>query len=179
MDYTLNTFVKAHHNIPMYVKLSILEDISRGINYLCALNPPVVIRYLDTSCVLMNKNLTAKLCVNYHCMKVLKANSKSPSNATSVKLDKEQLMPEEVLSFGLMICYVVNQHWPMPELSDFGMHRIVRDSFQSDIREQWIDQISDQQLQKLEISCLEYNQRKRPSISRVCEVLTTIIGTQN
>ncbi|XP_065914951.1 uncharacterized protein [Dysidea avara] len=188
MEYTLKTFVDFHHNIPMYVKLSILQDISRGINYLHTLNPPVIHCDLDASYVLVNKNLMAKVCVN-HDMKVLTPNSKSskclPYFAMLEQVSEpdhvKQSLSQEVLLFGLIICYVINQQWPIPKpnaVSDPRTHQVMRASyFRSDRREEWIDQISDQQLKKLVISCLEYSSKKRPSMSRVCEMIDSVIDS--
>ena len=45
----------------MYVKLSILQDISRGLCYLHARNPPIVHQALYSDNILLTKDLTAKI----------------------------------------------------------------------------------------------------------------------
>jgi len=47
MDCSLTLFGKKYQNISMYVKLSILQDVSRAICYLHTLSPPFVHRDLN------------------------------------------------------------------------------------------------------------------------------------
>jgi len=62
MEYTLTTLLEKSQDIPMYVKLSILQDVSRGIHYIHTLNPPVIHRELGPNNILLNNNLVVKIC---------------------------------------------------------------------------------------------------------------------
>ena len=45
----------------MYIKLSILQDVSRGLCYLHAQNPPIVHQALYSDNILLTKGLVAKI----------------------------------------------------------------------------------------------------------------------
>ena len=46
---------------PMYVKLTIIQDISRGLHYFHTHNPPIVHSYLTMHVILLTINLVAKI----------------------------------------------------------------------------------------------------------------------
>ena len=50
MECNLTQLLENYQNIPMYVKLSILQDVSRAICYLHTLNPPMMHRDLIMNC---------------------------------------------------------------------------------------------------------------------------------
>ena len=61
MKYNLTQLLENYQNILMYVKLSILQDVSRAICYLHTLNPPLIHRNLSTDKVLLTTSLVAKV----------------------------------------------------------------------------------------------------------------------
>ena len=61
MECSLKGLLDRYQNIPMHVKLSILQDVSRGIYYLHTLNPPLMHRDLDTNNIVLTTNLVAKI----------------------------------------------------------------------------------------------------------------------
>ena len=61
MEYNLTTLLEKSQNIPMYVKLSVLQDVSRGVHYLHTLNPPVIHADLKSNNIVMTSSLVAKL----------------------------------------------------------------------------------------------------------------------
>ena len=61
MDYNLTQLMENHHNIPMYIKLSILLDVSRGLCYLHAQNPPIIHQALYSDNILITASLQAKV----------------------------------------------------------------------------------------------------------------------
>ena len=70
MDCSLTQLLDRYQNIPMYVKLSILQDVSRAICYLHTLNPPLMHRDLTTNNIVLTTNLVAKVC-DFVVMKVM------------------------------------------------------------------------------------------------------------
>ena len=61
MEYNLTQLLEKHQNICMYIKLSILQDVSRGLCYLHSQNPPIVHQALYSDNILLTKCLIAKL----------------------------------------------------------------------------------------------------------------------
>jgi len=62
MEYDLTTLVEMPQDIPMYVNLSILQDISRGVHCLHTQSPPVIHRALSSNNVLLNSDFVVKIC---------------------------------------------------------------------------------------------------------------------
>ena len=62
MECNLTQLLENYQNIPMYVKLSILQDVSRAICYLHTLNPPMMHRDLTSNNILLTTSLVAKVC---------------------------------------------------------------------------------------------------------------------
>ena len=61
MDCSLTQLLDSYQNIPMYVKLSILQDVSRAICYLHTLNPPLMHRDLTTNNIVLTTSLVVTL----------------------------------------------------------------------------------------------------------------------
>jgi len=58
---TLSLLLRYHHTIPMYVKLSLLQDVSRGLRYLHFSTPPIMHHHINTDIILLTSTLTAKI----------------------------------------------------------------------------------------------------------------------
>ena len=61
MQESLTSVVEEYPNIPMYVKLSMLLDVSRGLWYLHARHSPIVHRDLSPNNVLLTSQFVAKI----------------------------------------------------------------------------------------------------------------------
>ena len=61
MEYSLTTLLYESQDVPMYVKLSILKDVSRGVHYLHTLNPPVIHFDLNSNNILFTSNLMVRI----------------------------------------------------------------------------------------------------------------------
>ena len=186
MECNLTELLDRHHNIPMYVKLSILQDVSRAICYLHTLNPPLMHRDLTCNNILLTTSLVAKVC-DFGVIKVVSPLSsdrmtKAPGTPdvmppeTSLH-DPHYGLPLDVFSFGCVVCHVITQKWPTP--SSFIRHdpitkRLVALS-EVERRQYYIDQISEGSLKQLVITCLDDDQERRPPISLVSERITSII----
>ena len=62
MECNLTQLLENYQNIHMYVKLSILQDVSRAICYLHTLNPPLMHCNLSSKNILLTTSLVAKVC---------------------------------------------------------------------------------------------------------------------
>ena len=120
MEYNLTQLLKRSHNIPMYVKLSILQDVSRGLCYLHDQNPPIVHQALYSDNILVTKGLTAKIAdfktgaETVSDQVVLSARRNRASNGflpDSRDILKYEF-PLNVFSFGCIICHVITQKFP-------------------------------------------------------------------
>ena len=120
MDYNLTQLLESSHNIIMYVKLSILQDVSRGLCYLHAQNPPIVHQALYSDNILFTKGLTAKIGdfktgaetvsdqANLSVRRNIDSNDFLPYSRDILKYD----LPLNIFSFGCIICHVITQEWP-------------------------------------------------------------------
>ena len=57
----LHDLLEKTPNIPLYLKVSILQDVARGLIYLHCRNPPVIHRDLNAGNVLLNTEMRAKI----------------------------------------------------------------------------------------------------------------------
>ena len=181
MECNLRDLLENYQNIPMYVKLSILQDVSRAICYLHTLNPPLMHRDLHTNNVVLTTSLVAKVC-DFGVMKVV--SPLSSDMMTKVPGTPDFMPPEvfqdnphhglplDMFSFGCVICHVITQQRPTP-LSWITDSRLIRTEVER--RQHYIDQINDGSLKQLVIKCLDDNQERRPPISLVSERITSII----
>ena len=183
-EYNLDAFLWEFQGIPMYVKLSILQDVSRGLYYLHSQNPPLLHCDLNCSNITLTDALIAKIC-NFGVTKVLSSQSKTVVVADS--LGMEFFMPPEALtqlahcglsldvfSFGCVTCQVISQQLPQPTI-DASSPIMKGLSLSAKRRHHYIDQINDVALKQVVISCLEDNPQKRPVMSDICSKLTDII----
>ena len=120
MEYNLTQLLERSHNIPMYVKLSILQDVSRGLSYLHGQNPPIVHQALYSDNILFTKGLTAKIgdlktgaeTVSDQALLSTRQNRYSsdflPDSVGILEYD----LPLNVFSFGCIICHVITQKLP-------------------------------------------------------------------
>ena len=175
-DCCLAELLDKHQNIPMFVKLSILQDVSRAICYLHTLNPPLVHGDLNSDNIVLTTGLVAKVC-NFGEMKVasplsLGTITKAPGTLNmppeALEEDPHYELPYDIFSFGCVLCHVITQKWPKPSVYvRFNRTEVER-------RIDYIDQISEGSLKQLVITCLDDDQEKRPPITLVSERITSI-----
>jgi len=124
MEYNLTTLLRESQDVPMYIKLSLLQDVSRGIHYLHTLNPPVMHRDLSSNNILLNNNLVAKIS-DFKVAKVL--SFKSSEEIILELIGSSFFMPEDaynprhglsldVFSFGCVVCHVISQYKQFSEI---------------------------------------------------------------
>ena len=188
MECNLTQLLDSYQNIPMYVKLSILQDVSRAICYLhTTLNPPMMHCNLNPYNILLTASLMAKV-RNFELTKVVSPLLSGKSSTQFLghfhfmppeisEDDPLYGLPLDVFSFGCVVCHVISQQWPIPT------DTIRLDSKTNELlvfceverRQHYIDQISEGSLKQLVIKCLDNFPEKRPPILVVSEGITSII----
>ena len=180
MQHSLRGLVENYDNIPLNVKLSILDEVCLGLRYLHSRNPPIVHRDLTPNNILMSYRLEAKI-TDLGVAKVVR----SDNQKTMTKLPgTPDFMPPEVLgtrpvygpsldvfSYGGVILNVTTQLWPQPT----GLVEFNPDTGRSELvsevkrRQQYLDKMTGgaAYLKPLVISCLDDNPNSRPPLTQV------------
>jgi len=175
MECTVDSLLSKFNDFP---KLSILQDVSRGVCYLHTLNPPVIHCDLFASNILLKGNFIAKIC-DFGKAKKMPYFSEGSNKAIGAVVfappetfQQEPLfgLPYDVFSFGCLVCQVISQQWPKP------LDQLQTGSALSEVqrRQHYIDQIFDGPLKQLVVSCLENDPERRPAILQVYERITSI-----
>ena len=195
MEYNLTQLLKRSHNIPMYVKLSILQDVSRGLCYLHDQNPPIVHQALYSDNILFAKGLTAKIAdfktgaetVSDQALLSTRQNKDCsdflPYSCDVLKYE----LPLNVFSFGCIICHVITQKWPslqgllwpinipLTTLDDDLSGSISSTSTVDYSYQDYSRLIVDSSLKQLVETCLQRDPKDRPHISQVYERITSVM----
>ena len=180
MQHSLRDLVENYVNIPLGVKLSILDEVCLGLRYLHSRNPPVVHRDLTPNNILLSCRLEAKI-TDLGVAKVVR----SDNQKTMTKLPgTPDFMPPEALSkrpvygpsldvfsYGGVILNVTTQLWPEPtDLLEFnpdtGRREVVSEVAR---RQQYLDKMtgSSADLKPLVMSCLSDSPNNRPPVAQV------------
>ena len=185
MQESLTSVAEKYPNIPMYVKLSMLLDVSRGLWYLHTHHPPIVHRDLSPNNVLLTKqfeHFVAKIS-DLGVAKVIQADSKKTKTRAPGTVDfmpPEALLetpeygpPLDIFSYGGVILHVVNQEWPTP------LHYVMTDPKTGKIiglseierHQQHMEKMTGTpaDLRPLVKRCLDNQSSRRPPISDVSE----------
>ena len=171
--------MEKYANIPLNVKLSILDEVCLGLRYLHSRNPQIVHRDLTPNNILLGRSLEAKI-TDLGVAKVMQVDNKSsmtkipgtPDFMPPEALTKRPVYgpPLDVFSYGGVVLNVITQKWPEPT-----------DKMQLNANEQWelVSEVTRRQsylnilhgravdLQPLVVSCLDDNPKKRPPIMQI------------
>ena len=177
---SLRNLMEKYDDIPLYVKLCMLDEVSRGLRYLHNRDPPIVHRDLTSNNILLSYRLEAKIS-DLGVAKVVKAGNKMSMTALPGTPD---FMPPEaqnrkpvygpsldVFSFGGVILNVITQQWPHP--SDRTVYNNTSKKWElvPEVmrREGYLNKITGDaaELKSLVISCLDDSPEKRPSVEEV------------
>ena len=180
MQHSLRGLVEKYDNIPLYVKLSILDEVCLGLRYLHSRNPPIIHRDLTPNNILLGGHLEAKI-TDLGVAKVVR----SDNQKTMTKLPgTPDFMPPEALSkrpvygpsldvfsYGSVVLNVITQLWPEPtDPIEFNPDTDRREVVSEVIRQQqYLDRMTGgaADLKPLVISCLNDSPNYRPSVAQV------------
>ena len=185
---TLAWMILAKSTIPLYVKLSVLLDVSRGLWYLHSHNPSIVHGDLTPADVFLTNHLVAKignigfgrmLQLDYTDRETMSYNHAHAFKAPEALRDNipEYGPPLDVFSYGGVVLYVVNQDWPEP-LQDKVHKKVHKRWFRkktviSEIHryQKHLDRMSGYAavLKPLLETCLLDDPSERPSMEAVCK----------
>ena len=180
MQHSLRGVVENYDNIPLNVKLSILDEVCLGLRYLHSRNPPIIHRDLTPNNILLSNHLEAKI-TDLGVAKVLSSDNQKTRTKLSGTPD---FMPPEALgtnpiyrpsldifSYGGVILNVTTQLWPQPTSlvefdPDTGRRELVSEVKR---REQYLDKMTGgaADLKPLVISCLDNNPKSRPPVTQI------------
>ena len=180
MQHTLLNLVEQYDNIPLNVKLFILNDVCLGLRYLHSRNPSVIHRDLSPDNILLGHSLEAKI-TDLGTAKLTKSGSQMVMTKLPGTLD--HMPPEacdpkpvygpplDIFSYGAMILNVTTQLWPRP--TDHHQYNPDTDTWKviSEVerRQQYLDKLtgSTADLKPLVISCLDDDPKNCPSVAQV------------
>ena len=182
MADSLTSFVKKHHVIPVYIKYSIVHDVSLGLCYLHNHDPPIVHRDLSPNNVLLTAHHVAKIS-DLGVAKVIKADSRKTMTKAPGTVDfmpPEALAsspvygpPMDVFSFAGIILHTFNQQWPSPlESKQINFEtKIMIALSEVERRQQHINKMMGEGkvLRPLVKKCLDDDPTKRPAVKAVCD----------
>ena len=181
MQESLSTVVEKYPNMPMYVKLSMLLDISQGLWYLHTHQPAIVHRDLSPNNVLLTSQFVAKISdlgvarvIHADCKKT---KTRAPGTVDFMPPEALSTTPEygpplDIFSYGGLILHVINQKWPEP------LHYVTTDPNTGGIlglseverRQQYLEMTGvPSDLRSLAEQCLNNQPSRRPLISDVSE----------
>ena len=119
MRQSLSSLVENYANIPLNIKLSILDDVCLGLRYLHSRNPPIVHRDLTPNNILLSYHLEAKI-TDLGVAKVVssddqKTMTKVPSTPDFMSPEALSIRPVygpllDIFSYGGVILNVTTQH---------------------------------------------------------------------
>ena len=180
MQESVTSLVDKHHNIPLLVKLSILHDVSLGLQYLHGRNPPIVHKDLTPNNILVTPHLEAKITGVAKAMMTGNGKMMTKTPGTGVFMPPEALddkpvygPPLDVFSFGGVVLYITSRQWPTPKAIKQIDPKTKRQIFLSEVkqRQQYVDRMTgnDTDLKPLIVSCLNDDPVLRPSAAGLSE----------
>ena len=179
LESHLSSVVRSIISFPMYVELTLMQDISRGLDYLHARNPPIVHSYLTTETILLTANLVAKIGGFTFAAEMV---SKRPVQSDGNKILRSSLYcgpPFDIYSFGCIICEIITKQYfrrlhKCLSVSPIGKPLTIH-IFNIGQHEYLMNQITDASLKQLVMDCVNDNPDLRPSASLISEMIGNLI----
>ena len=181
MQYSLKDLMEKYDNIPLNIKLSILDEVSLGLRYLHTRNPPIVHRDLTPNNILLGYHLEAKI-TDLGVAKVMKTTD-TTKTMTKVPGTHDFMPPEslvdrpvyglplDIFSYGGVILYTITHQWPQPsswlKFDPSSDNKVVLSEVER--RQRYLDSMTGDaaDLKPLVASCLNDNPKNRPPVAQV------------
>ena len=179
--------MEMYDNIPLNVKLFILDEVCLGLRYLHSRNPPIVHRDLTPNNILMGHRLEVKITDLGVAKAMQTTDTKTMTKApgTTDFMPPECLadrpvygLPLDVFSYGGVILYTITRLWPQPSSWVQFDPNTGRRVYLSEIqrRQHYLDKMAGgaTDLRPLVISCLDDNPKNRPQVAEVSMTIKRI-----
>ena len=170
--------------VPVHIKLSILVDISQGLEFLHGQD--IIHRDLSSNNVLLTIHFVAKI-ADLGVAKVIEHNkmkTQTQAPGTSDFMPPEALLrrpkygkPVDVFSLGCIACHVMSHQWPEPK--DLFPEGSLTAHTEVQRREDFFHSFTDPSLKKLIQCCLHNLPEQRPQIPVVCIQLKDLKASAN
>ena len=186
MNCSLKAFLEKYrkNKVPYHIKLSILVDISEGLEFLHGQD--IIHRDLSSNNVLLTKHCVAKI-ADLGMAKVMDQNrmkTQTQVPGTLHFMPPETLLrkprygkPVDVFSLGCVACHVMSHQWPEPK--DLLLEGSLIALTEVERREDYLKFCSEESLREMIESCLCNSPDQRPEISSVCAELEELKLVEN
>lgn len=167
MASNLTSLLEQHEDIPLHVKLSILYDVSLGLNFLHAQTPAFVHGRLYSNNILLSAQLVAKI-GDLEFPQLAKSSIDTPSPGIGDFMppkSEDTGTPVDAFSYGGVILHTITQQWPLPIENEASESAA---PLQVDRRKKYLEKISGE-LKLLTISCLDDDPKSRPTAGELVE----------
>ena len=168
-------------------KISILQDVSLGIQYLHSKD--IVHRDISSNNILVTKDLVAKLS-DFGVAKIInpqqaKTHTQTPGTlifmppeSTSVKPQYDK--PLDIFSFGCVTIHIVSHEWPIPDDQVIQVTQNLKALSEIERRMKYLRNVKVITPMKMLIgNCLENKPDQRPTIGAVVQRLQSIVKEQS
>ena len=189
MDINLNAFVKNEKSRIAYkTKVSILYDVSKGLDFLHNHKPTILHRNLSSNNVMLTKLPIVAKIGDLGVAKIVQTDStKAKSNLTTAPGTPDFMPPEalqnkpvydtpiDVFSFGGIALHIFSEEWPTPsgpKMTNPDADEVIVLS-EVERRQDYLDKITGKAavLKKMVKKCLSDNPKNRPLIQEVSEFI--------
>ena len=182
----LDTCMKQKYNIPLPIKLSILQDVTNGLLHLHSLAPPIIHRDLTAANILLTSDMRAKIAdlgvSKVFDLKQMQKIQHTKAPGTPAYMPPEALLPKpnyncqlDIFSFGVIALYIATQDFPSPH-EVLLTTTVVRQKRQQIFKRQhWIDKMGeDHLLYPIVVHCLQDLPEDRPTTRELWEAISCL-----
>ena len=177
LKFSLRSFVYQFQAVPVYVKLTIIQDISRGLDYLHTRNPPIVHCYLRMEVILLTANLVAKIGGFTFSIEMVPEVMRLPDEHEVFESALYCGPSFDIFSFGCVICeLIIEEFFNAYKYFVDGNGRIFTYHNISVVEYKYfINCMEDTSLKKLVTDCVNGNLDMRPSALLISEIIAILI----
>ena len=178
LKFSLRSFVYQFQAVPVYVKLTIIQDISRGLDYLHTHSPPIVHSYLRTEVILLTANLVAKIGGFTFSIEMAREIRRLPDEHEVFESALHCGPSFDIFSFGCVICEMIIEEFfnAYKYFVDDSNGRIFAYRNISVVEcKYYINCMEDTSIKKLVTECVNDNLDIRPSALLISETIATLI----